>query len=213
MFPIVVGGCRVRFFHRGFFVSRLCAIKNHYRRQRNCIQRLIASECSGVPTGSLNMLAGKILFLLCVANGAPIILDKLLGNRYAWPLDGGRAFLDGQPLFGPSKTWRGVIGALILTALAAEGVGFSLALGMMIAGAAMLGDICSSFVKRRLGIPPSGMALGLDQIPESLLPLYLLRREWGLTAWEILMLVAAFWISELMLSRILYHLDIRKQPY
>ncbi|HUL12614.1 MAG TPA: CDP-archaeol synthase [Methylococcaceae bacterium] len=159
------------------------------------------------------MLAGKILFLLFVANGAPIILDKLLGNRYAWPLDGGRIFLDGQPLFGPSKTWRGMIGALTITALAAESVGFSLVLGMMFAGATMLGDLCSSFVKRRLGIRPSGMALGLDQIPESVLPLYLLRGEWGLTAWEILLLVTAFLVLELILSRILYFLDIRKQPY
>jgi hypothetical protein len=36
---------------------------------------------------------------------------------------------------------------------------------------AMLGDLFSGFVKRRLGMGPSDKALGLDYVPESLLPL------------------------------------------
>ena len=35
----------------------------------------------------------------------------------------------------------------------------------------MTGDLFSSFIKRRFGSAPSSQALGLDQIPESLLPL------------------------------------------
>jgi len=159
------------------------------------------------------MLASKILFLLFVANGAPILLDKMLGDRYAWPLDGGRFFVDGRPLLGPSKTWRGVICAVLMTALAAEILGFSLALGVVAATGAMLGDLCSSFIKRRLGMRSSAMALGLDQIPEALFPLLLLRGTWELTNWDLLKLVIAFLVLELALSRILYRLDIRKQPY
>lgn len=52
------------------------------------------------------MLAAKILLLLFAVNGAPIILHKLLDNRYAWVLDGGLALPDGRHLLGPSKTWR-----------------------------------------------------------------------------------------------------------
>lgn len=159
------------------------------------------------------MLTGKILLLLFVANGAPIILTKLLGNRYARPLDGGLVFLDGRALLGASKTWRGVIGSLLVTPIAAILLGFPAAVGFTVALGAMMGDCCSSFIKRRLGIRASGKALGLDQIPESLLPLLLLSGEWDLALEGILLLVFAFFVMELLLSRILYWLDIRQQPY
>jgi len=159
------------------------------------------------------MLAAKILLLLITANGAPIILKKLLGNRWAWPVDGGLAVFDGQPLFGASKTWRGVVGSILFTGLAAKSLGFSLALGAVVAVGAMLGDLCSSFIKRRLGIRVSGMAPGLDQIPESLFPLLLLRDEWELTLGEMLELVTAFLVLSYAVSQVLYRLRIRMQPY
>jgi hypothetical protein len=159
------------------------------------------------------MLAGKILLLLIIANGAPIILKKLLGDRWAWPVDGGLAFLDGQPLLGASKTWRGVMVSILFTAIAAKILGFSLTLGVVVAVGAMLGDLCSSFIKRRLRIKVSGMAPGLDQIPESLFPLLLLRDEWELTAREMFELVTAFLVLSYAVSQVLYRLRIRLQPY
>src|SRR5262245_45390103 len=36
---------------------------------------------------------------------------------------------------------------------------------------AMTGDLISSFVKRRMGLAPSDRVTGVDQIPESVLPL------------------------------------------
>lgn len=77
----------------------------------------------------------------------------------------------------------------------------------------MLGDLFSSFLKRRLGIPASGMALGLDQIPESLFPLLAVRAELGLELIQIAGLVAGFLFAELVVSRILFQLRIREQPY
>jgi CDP-2,3-bis-(O-geranylgeranyl)-sn-glycerol synthase len=159
------------------------------------------------------MLAGKILLLLFLINGAPIILRKLLDNRYALAVDGGWMFPDGRPLFGASKTWRGLAGALLVGAVAAWAMGLGAGVGVKIGSLTMLGDLFSSFLKRRLGIPSSGMALGLDQVPEALFPLLWLKAEWSLGYGEVLILVFAFLVLELAISRVLFRLHIRGQPY
>jgi CDP-2,3-bis-(O-geranylgeranyl)-sn-glycerol synthase len=137
----------------------------------------------------------------------------LLRDRLAWPLDGGARFLDGRPLLGPSKTVRGLVLALFLTTLAAPLLGFHWGSGLTIGACAMLGDLVSSFGKRRLGRATSSQALGLDQIPESLFPLLAVHQSLGLHAWDIVLLVGAFIVLELLLSRLLYRLGIREQPY
>ena len=45
----------------------------------------------------------QLLILLVVANGTAVAAKKLLGVAFARPLDGGALFVDGQPIFGPSK--------------------------------------------------------------------------------------------------------------
>ena len=159
------------------------------------------------------MLFVKVLLLLMVANGAPILAHRLLGRRFAWPIDGGRRLRDGRPLLGESKTWRGLLVAILATAVSAPLLGFTITVGVLVGAGAMLGDLASSFVKRRLGIESSGFAPGLDQVPESLLPLLLVMPVIGLEVVEVLMLVAAFFVLELLLSQVLYRLRIRKRPY
>ena len=153
-----------------------------------------------------------ILLLLGIANGAPIIARNLLGNRLSMPLDAGYQFM-GKPLFGPSKTLRGILSALVLTSLAAFLVGIPVYVGANIALLAMLGDLISSFIKRRLNRPPSSMFLGLDQIPESLLPLVYYKYMFSLDWDRVFLVLAAFVILELLLSKILFVLKIRKHPY
>jgi len=77
----------------------------------------------------------------------------------------------------------------------------------------MAGDLLSSFLKRRLALAPSSQAIGLDQIPESLLPLLASHQELALTAADILMGVAIFVVGELALSRMLFQLRFRDRPY
>jgi CDP-2,3-bis-(O-geranylgeranyl)-sn-glycerol synthase len=159
------------------------------------------------------MIHLQLLFLIIVANGAPIIGRWLVNGRWATPLDGGAVFIDGLPLLGTSKTFRGVMCAMVATPLIAMGIGLSWDIGLMVSLLAMMGDCLSSFVKRRFNRPSSSMALGLDQIPESLLPLLGVREQFSLT-WEgIVATVAGFFIVELILSRLLYTLHIRKHPY
>jgi CDP-2,3-bis-(O-geranylgeranyl)-sn-glycerol synthase len=99
------------------------------------------------------------------------------------------------------------------TGLASAAMGLTIESGVVIGVGAMTGDLLSSFLKRRLGIAPSGMALGLDQIPEVLLPLLLVKGQFALTYDEILKLSLLFLVFELLISRILFRLRIRKQPY
>ncbi|HXK57554.1 MAG TPA: CDP-archaeol synthase, partial [Gammaproteobacteria bacterium] len=84
---------------------------------------------------------------------------------------------------------------------------------LLIGGFAMLGDLLSSFFKRRLGLNPSAMAFGLDQIPESLLPLLVCRPLLDLSWLQVCLLTLGFLILELLLSQLLYRLGIRRHPY
>ena len=109
---------------------------------------------------------------------APLLLSAALSGlvmRQNWfpalyiPIDGGLTFR-GQPLFGRTKTWRGIavamFGCMLGAALqryllAAQFAPIALldysrlhvvAFGAALGAGAMLGELPNSFVKRRLGI-------------------------------------------------------------
>ena len=84
---------------------------------------------------------------------------------------------------------------------------------MVVGSFAMAGGLFSSFCKRRLGLPSSSRASGLDQVPESLLPLLACRDLLGLTGGYIVAGVVMFVIGEIVLSRLLYSLRLRDRPY
>jgi len=155
----------------------------------------------------------KLLILLIIANGAPILARNLLGERFNWPVDGGRTTASGAPLLGPSKTLRGLLFSILLTALSAPLLDIEWRWGATIGGLAMLGDLAASFTKRRLGYAPSSQADGLDQIPESLVPLALIAPVFQLGFWQVMMMVAAFYLAVPLISRILYSFGIRRRPY
>ena len=159
------------------------------------------------------LLLIELLILVAVANGAPVIAKKILGDRLDRPLDGGTLFFDGKPVFGPTKTIRGIVTSLLATPLAAWLMGLQWELGVVVAAAAMAGDLCSSFVKRRMTLPSSSMALGLDHIPESLLPLLASRLLLPLSLLDVLAGVAVFCVGALFLSPILFRFNLRDRPH
>ncbi|HEY5682015.1 MAG TPA: CDP-archaeol synthase [Pseudomonadales bacterium] len=159
------------------------------------------------------ILALKVLALALSANGAPVIGKRLFGARWAIPLDGGLTFLDGRPLLGSSKTVRGLVLSLATTTLVATALGYGWQLGVIYSALTMSGDALSSFVKRRRGIPPSGRFRGLDQIPETALPMWVCSSALGLTGWDIAVLVALFFAGDFVLSKVLYRIGIRDEPY
>lgn len=161
----------------------------------------------------MTALAIDVLILLAVANGAPLLATRLLGGRWAWPLDGGALAWDGRPVFGPAKTWRGILAAVLATGAMAAALGLGGALGLTFGAASMVGDLFSSFCKRRIGITSSGQAVGLDQIPEALFPLLVCSGPLGLGAGPVAGLVATFTLAQLLVSPVMYRLGIRRRPY
>jgi len=155
----------------------------------------------------------QLLVLMTLANGTPIVAKKIFDSHFSFPLDAGTIFFDGRPLFGPSKTIRGILISVLITTASAPLIGLDLTIGAIVAGAAMAGDLFSSFVKRRLNFPPSSRALGLDQVPESLFPMLACRDALSLTITDIALGVGVFFIGELVLSRLLYKVHVRDEPY
>jgi len=148
-------------------------------------------------------LINELLLWLVVANGTPLLLGLLLGAHGNAPLDGGRQWSDRRPLFGPSKTLRGVAAAIIASSLVAPLVNHSYITGAVFGCLAMLGDLLSSFIKRRMGFMTSCSRPLLDQLPETVLPLVLLQPALGATATEIAVAVAAFTVIDLLASRLI----------
>jgi CDP-2,3-bis-(O-geranylgeranyl)-sn-glycerol synthase len=155
----------------------------------------------------------QVLALLTLANGVPVITKDIMGLRLAAPIDRGAKFFDGRPIFGSSKTIRGILLSILITSASAPPIGLGWKIGALVAGVAMAGDLLSSFLKRRMNLPAGGRATGLDQIPESLFPLLACRTALSLTALDIGMGTAAFFVGELLLSRLLYRFRLRDRPY
>ena len=160
-------------------------------------QRSVGSVCRefakiGV---MLRWIRFDVLLLLAVANSVPVLVSMLLGARWAAPIDGGRVLRDGRPLFGLHKTWRGFLSGALATSAAGAllPVGFVTALG--VGFLALLGDLLSSFIKRRSNLHSGQDSLLLDQIPESLLPLTFL---YALLELDVASLIGTFTVFVLL---------------
>ncbi|MGC8816999.1 MAG: CDP-2,3-bis-(O-geranylgeranyl)-sn-glycerol synthase [Candidatus Hadarchaeum sp.] len=115
----------------------------------------------------IQLLAAAVWFILpaYVANATPVVLG---GGR---PIDGGRLFIDGRPIFGPGKTIRGFISGIaagfilgILQGLATGQLSLYSALGFLLALGALMGDLLGSFIKRRANLKRGSPAPILDQL-------------------------------------------------
>ncbi|HSR06345.1 MAG TPA: CDP-archaeol synthase [Bryobacteraceae bacterium] len=159
------------------------------------------------------LLIVQLLVLLSLANTTPVIAKDVIGDRFAIPIDRGVKFVDGRPLLGSSKTVRGILVSILITAASGPLIGLDWKIGALVASMAMVGDLFSSFLKRRINVPPGGKATGLDQVPESLFPLLACRITLPLTAIDIVVATATFFVGELLLSRVFYHFHLRDRPY
>jgi len=155
----------------------------------------------------------QVTALLVVANGAPVLVNKILGKRWVWPVDNGLKLRDSHRLFGNNKTWRGLFSAIFFTILVAVLSGLEPLTGALFGALAMAGDLLASFIKRRMGHAESSRARGLDTVPESLLPVLVLKELLALSLIDIVLIVAIFFLIEELVSPVLYRLHIRKRPY
>ena len=111
------------------------------------------------------------IFPAYCANAAPVIFG---GGR---PINGGRNFRNGRPIFGPRKTFRGFFAGLIIGTLVSFLQGYLsgnfkvILLGFMLSLGALTGDLVESFIKRRLGRTPGApLPLSLIHISEPTRP-------------------------------------------
>lgn len=155
----------------------------------------------------------ELFVMLVLANGAPVVAAALLKKRWSAPVDGGRLWRDGRPVLGDSKTWRGVVSGALACALFALMTGLGFVFGFLFGLLGLAGDMLSSFIKRRLGLASSARALGLDQIPEALLPMLLAMWWLPVSLWVVLLVVVLFTLSNIYGSPLLYRLGIRRQPH
>lgn len=83
-------------------------------------------------------------------------------------MDLGRKFVDGKPIFGKNKTFRGFLVGLAFgtTVGLVESVVFDypIMFGPLLSLGALSGDLAGAFLKRRLGIPPGNLLPVLDQV-------------------------------------------------
>lgn len=155
----------------------------------------------------------SLLALIMVANSAPVIARDALGGRWAAAVDGGLTLRDGRPLFGASKTWRGLLAALAASCAFAPLLGLGWLTGLAAGALAMAGDLLASFTKRRLGLAPSSRAPLLDTVPEALLPGLGLKAVLGLAWTDVLLLCVLFTAIVALASPVLFRLHIRKRPW
>jgi hypothetical protein len=130
--------------------------------------------------------------LLIAANAVPVIVGKVARDRGAQPLDFGRVMPDGERLFGSHKTWRGLASGIAACALLAIYLGLPVWLGAGFAALSLAADACSSAAKRRMRLKPGSDVLGLDQLAETLVPLFVFAEPLDLQLAEIALVTACF---------------------
>lgn len=155
----------------------------------------------------------QTIALLVAANGAPVLVNKILGKRWVCPVDNGLKLCDSHRLFGNTKTWRGLCSAVFFTTLVAILSGLEPLTGALFGALAMAGDLLASFIKRRMGRAESSRTRGLDTVPESLLPILLLKEPLALSLTDTVLIVVIFFLIEELISPVLYRLHLRERPY
>ena len=112
----------------------------------------------------IKLMISSLIFILPAycANAAPVIFG---GGK---PLDQGKLFLDGKPLFGNHKTVRGTVSGLLFGILTAAILyyllNYDFKVGVALSIGTLVGDLSGSFIKRRLNFPPGKPFPVLDQL-------------------------------------------------
>jgi CDP-2,3-bis-(O-geranylgeranyl)-sn-glycerol synthase len=105
----------------------------------------------------------KFILPAYCANAVPVITGG------GCPIDFGKKFFDGKPIFGNNKTIRGFLSGLAVgTAVGlAESAFFPelpILFGFLISLGALFGDLAGAFIKRRLGLSPGDLMPLIDQV-------------------------------------------------
>ncbi|SPD72737.1 putative Ser/Thr phosphatase-family protein [uncultured Desulfobacterium sp.] len=116
----------------------------------------------------------NVLILILAINGVPALLGRIFPGNAGVPLDRNYSLSDGLPILGIHKTIRGLLSGVLTGGIFGYLIGLSLVMGLCVGLLSMMGDILSSFIKRRLGLPEGTDVAILDQVFEGGFPLLLL---------------------------------------
>jgi CDP-2,3-bis-(O-geranylgeranyl)-sn-glycerol synthase len=157
------------------------------------------------------------IFPAYCANGAPVLFG---GGK---PIDGGKTFRDGRPLFGPHKTVRGfVFGILIGTFVGwvqevyGPTVGLpkgSVVLGFVLSLGALMGDLLGSFIKRRMKLKSGAHLPVSDQLDFMLMALLFSLPVQPPTLMYALIIIVLTAPIHLMVNFMAYLLRLKKTPW
>ena len=157
------------------------------------------------------------IFPAYCANGAPVLFG---GGK---PIDLGKNFPDGRPIFGSHKTYRGFILGLAIGTLvgwAQEALAPSAGLprgntllGFILSLGAMIGDLLGSFLKRRLDLKPGAPLPVSDQIDFVLVALLFGALIEPPTLTEALIIIILTGPIHLMVNVIAYLLRLKETPW
>ncbi|MGB9684143.1 MAG: CDP-2,3-bis-(O-geranylgeranyl)-sn-glycerol synthase [Candidatus Bathyarchaeales archaeon] len=105
----------------------------------------------------------KFILPAYCANAVPVLVGGGL------PLDFGKKFYDGKPIFGKNKTFRGfffglAIGTLVGVIETFFFTEYPIFFGFLLSLGALLGDLAGAFLKRRIGLAPGELLPVVDQI-------------------------------------------------
>lgn len=158
----------------------------------------------------------KFVFPAYCANAVPVIVG---GGP---PLDFGRNFPDGRPVFGKNKTLRGFFSGLAVGAVAglAETAvfgfkSFPALLGVLLSFGALMGDLTGAFLKRRIGLAPGELLPVIDQTDFIVGALLLsLPVSLSLLSWEIVLTVLIITPPVHLLTNFVAHkLGLKRNPW
>jgi CDP-2,3-bis-(O-geranylgeranyl)-sn-glycerol synthase len=160
-----------------------------------------------------NPLIDALVFILPAycANAIPVLLG---GGR---PIDDGRVFSDGRPIFGSHKTIRGFVSGLVVGTLVGFGlslvIDYSVLLGFVVSLGALLGDLFEAFVKRRLGYVPGASFPVADQL-DFVLGALLFSLLVSPPSWQVAVVVLVITPPIHLLTNLAaYQLGVKKEPW
>ncbi len=151
------------------------------------------------------MVPTKVLLLLLCINGIPPLLARFFPEAANGPLDNNRRFFDGYPIFGRHKTIGGFLCGILTGGIIGYLIGFSFALSLLAGLLGMLGDILTSFIKRRLRLAEGTELPIFDQAFEGGFPMLLFHRvfpfSWQTTLAVFLMFLIIGWAGAKIFKR------------
>ena len=153
----------------------------------------------------------KFIFPAYCANAVPVLAG---GGR---PIDSGKKFFDGEPIFGKNKTFLGFfVGLAVGTMIGlAESYffGFPILFSFLAPLGALLGDLAGAFAKRRLKISPGDLLPIVDQI-DFVVGALILCLPLAIIGWELAVTVLLITPPiHLFTNFLAYKLKLKRNPW